>query len=105
MAAQVLSSLLILHPNRTIFVQDGDNLDRLLQLLDPAEGKLIAKDLILSAIMSLTETSSGRKKIVTSEHFCSLKELADSGEFDAKKIVRKLSTNRLQTIFSKIWSV
>ncbi|KAF8687392.1 hypothetical protein HU200_043081 [Digitaria exilis] len=105
MAAQVLSSLLLLHPNRAIFVQDGDNLDRLLQLLDPAEGKLIAKDLILSAIMSLTETNSGRKKIVTSEHFCSLKELADSGDFDAKKIVRKLSTNRLQTIFSKIWSV
>ena len=105
MAAQVLSSLLILHPNRTIFIQDGDNLDRLLQLLDPAEGKLIAKDLILSAIMSLTETNSGRKKIVTSEHFCSLKELADSGDFDAKKIVKKLSTNRLQTIFSKIWSV
>ncbi|RCV22898.1 hypothetical protein SEVIR_4G269900v4 [Setaria viridis] len=105
MAAQVLSSLLLLHPNRTIFVQDSDNLDRLLQLLDPAEGKLIAKDLILSAIMSLTETNSGRKKIVTSEHFCSLKELADSGDFDAKKIVRKLSTNRLQTIFSKIWSV
>ena len=105
MAAQVLSSLLILHPNRTIFIQDGDNLDRLLQLLDPAEGKLIAKDLILSAIMSLTETNSGKKKIVTSEHFCSLKELADSGDFNAKKIVRKLSTNRLQTIFSKIWSV
>ena len=105
MAAQVLSSLLILHPNRTIFVQDGDSLDRLLLLLDPAEGKLIAKDLILSAIMSLTETNSGRKKIVTSEHFCSLKELADSGDFDAKKIVKKLSTNRLQTIFSKIWSV
>jgi hypothetical protein len=105
MAAQVLSSLLLLHPNRTIFIQDSDNLDRLLQLLDPTEGKLIAKDLILSAIMSLTETNSGRKKIVTSEHFCSLKELADSGDFDAKKIVRKLSTNRLQTIFSKIWSV
>ncbi|CAN6193415.1 unnamed protein product [Urochloa humidicola] len=105
MAAQVLSSLLLLHPNRTIFVQDGDNLDRLLQLLDPAEGKLVAKDLILSAIMSLSETSSGRKKIVTSEHFCSLKELADSGDFDAKRIVRKLSTNRLQTMFSKIWSV
>ncbi|RLN12337.1 hypothetical protein C2845_PM09G21960 [Panicum miliaceum] len=105
MAAQVLSSLLLHHPNRTIFVQNGNNLDRLLQLLDPAEGKLIAKDLILSAIMSLTETNSGRKKIVTSEHFCSLKELADSGDFDAKKIVRKLSTNRLQTIFRKIWSV
>ncbi|CAN6173327.1 unnamed protein product [Urochloa humidicola] len=105
MAAQVLSSLLLLHPNRTIFVQDGGSLDRLLQLLDPAEGKLVAKDLILSAIMSLTETNSGRKKIATSEHFCSLKELADSGDFDAKRIIRKLSTNRLQTIFSKIWSV
>lgn len=105
MAAQVLSSLLLLHPNRVIFIQDGDNLDRLLQLLDPSEGKLMAKDLILSAIMSLAETNSGRKKIVTSEHFCSLKELADSGDYEAKKIVRKLSTNRLQTIFSKIWSV
>lgn len=105
MAAQVLSSLLMLHPNRAIFIQDGDNLNRLLQLLDPAEGKLMAKDLILSAIMSLAETNSGRKKIVTSENFCSLKELAESGDFDAKKIVRKLSTNRLQTIFSKIWSV
>jgi len=105
MAAQVLSSLLMLHPNRVIFIQDGDNLNRLLQLLDPAEGKLMAKDLILSAIMSLAETHSGRKKIVTSENFCCLKELADSGDFDAKKIVRKLSNNRLQTIFSKIWSV
>ncbi|CAD6335756.1 unnamed protein product [Miscanthus lutarioriparius] len=105
MAAQVLSSLLMLHPNRVIFIQDGDNLNRLLQLLDPAEGKLMEKDLILSAIMSLAETHSGRKKIVTSENFCCLKELADSGDFDAKKIVRKLSNNRLQTIFSKIWSV
>ncbi|KAK3134396.1 hypothetical protein QOZ80_6AG0548540 [Eleusine coracana subsp. coracana] len=104
MAAQVLSSLLQLHTNRVIFIQDSDNLDRLLQLLDPAEGKLMAKDLILSAIMSLAETNSGRKKIVTSEHFNSLKELADSGDFDAKKVVKKLSTNRLHTIFSKIWN-
>ncbi|TVU08590.1 hypothetical protein EJB05_41999, partial [Eragrostis curvula] len=104
MAAQVLSSLLQLHMNRIIFVQDSDNLSRLLQLLDPAEGKLMAKNLILSAIMSLAETNSGRKKIVTSEHFNNLKELADSGDFDAKKVVKKLSTNRLQTIFSKIWN-
>uniref|UniRef100_A0A0E0E5G3 DUF7032 domain-containing protein n=1 Tax=Oryza meridionalis TaxID=40149 RepID=A0A0E0E5G3_9ORYZ len=105
MAAQVLSSLLLLHPNRVIFIQDGDNLNRLLQLLDPAEGKLVAKDLILSAIMSLAETNSGRKKIISSEHFSSLKELADTGDFDAKKVVKKLGTNRFQTIFSKIWSV
>ncbi|KAF0904633.1 hypothetical protein E2562_036009 [Oryza meyeriana var. granulata] len=104
MAAQVLSSLLLLHPNRVIFIQDGDNLNRLLQLLDPAEGKLVAKDLILSAILSLAETNSGRKKIISSEHFSSLKELADTGDFDAKKVVKKLATNRFQTIFSKIWS-
>ncbi|KAL6603636.1 hypothetical protein ACP70R_043997 [Stipagrostis hirtigluma subsp. patula] len=104
MAVQVLSSLLLLHPNRVIFIQDSDNLNRLLQLLDPAEGKLMAKDLILSSVMLLAETNSGRKKIVSSEHFRSLKELADSGDFDAKKIVKKLATNRLQNIFSKIWS-
>ncbi|CAD6338600.1 unnamed protein product [Miscanthus lutarioriparius] len=33
MAAQVLSSLLMLHPNRVIFIQDGDNLKRLLHNL------------------------------------------------------------------------
>jgi hypothetical protein len=104
MAAHVLSSLLKLHTNRIIFIEDSDNLNRLLHPLDPAEGKLMAKNLILSAIMSLAETNSGRKKIVTSEQFSSLKELADSGDFDAKKVIKKLSTNRLHTIFSKIWS-
>ncbi|KAM0869301.1 hypothetical protein ACQ4PT_040772 [Festuca glaucescens] len=104
MAAQVLSSLLSLHPNRVIFIQDGDNLDRLLQLLDPSEGKLMAKGLILSAIVSLAETNSGRKKIVSSEHFSTLKELADSGDYDAKKVVKKIANNRLQSMFSKIWS-
>lgn len=104
MAAQVLSSLLALHQNRVIFIQDGDNLDRLLQLLDPSEGKLMAKGLILSAVMSLAETGAGRKKIVSSEHFGSLKELADSGDFDAKKVVKKIANNRLQSMFSKIWS-
>ncbi|KAM0831351.1 hypothetical protein ACQ4PT_065601 [Festuca glaucescens] len=104
MAAQVLSSVLSLHPNRVIFIQDGDNLDRLLQLLDPSEGKLMAKGLILSAIVSLAETNSGRKKIVSSEHFSTLKELADSGDYDAKKVVKKIANNRLQSMFSKIWS-
>ncbi|VAI91647.1 unnamed protein product [Triticum turgidum subsp. durum] len=105
MAAQVLSSLLALHGNRVIFIQDGDNLDRLLQLLDPSEGKLMAKGLILSAVMSLAETGAGRKKIVSSEHFGSLKELADSGDSDAKKVVKKIAnSSRLQSMFSKIWS-
>jgi hypothetical protein len=104
MAAQVLSSLLSHHPNRVIFIQDGDNLDRLLQLLDPSQGKLMAKGLILSAIVSLAETNTGRKKIVSSEHFNTLKELADSGDYDAKKVVKKIANNRLQSMFSKIWS-
>ncbi|KAK1612003.1 hypothetical protein QYE76_035676 [Lolium multiflorum] len=104
MAAQVLSSLLSNHPNRVIFIQDGDNLDRLLQLLDPSEGKLMAKGLILSAIVALAETNSGRKKIVSSEHFSTLKDLADSGDYDAKKVVKKIANNRLQSMFSKIWS-
>ncbi|XP_044345018.1 uncharacterized protein [Triticum aestivum] len=91
--------------NQVIFIQDGDNLDRLLQLLDPSEGKLMAKGLILSAVMSLAEIGAGRKKIVSSEHFGSLNELADSGDSDAKKVVKKIANNsRLQSMFSKIWS-
>jgi hypothetical protein len=45
------------------------------------------------------------KKIVTLENFCCLKELSDFGYFDAKKMFSKLSTDTLQTIFSKIWIV
>lgn len=102
MAAQVLCNLLLLHSNRVVFIQDGDNLNRLLQSLEHGDGKTMAKDLAISCLVSLAETSAGRKKIISSQHFVSLKGLADSGDLPAKKIVKKLCANKLQSILTRI---
>uniref|UniRef100_A0A0D9VCG6 DUF7032 domain-containing protein n=1 Tax=Leersia perrieri TaxID=77586 RepID=A0A0D9VCG6_9ORYZ len=102
MSAQVLCNLLLLHSNRVMFIQDGDNVNRLLQSLDPGDSKTLAKDLAISCLMSLAETNVGRKKITSSEHFGSLKGLADSGDLYAKKIMKKLCSNRFQSILTRI---
>uniref|UniRef100_I1NXH1 DUF7032 domain-containing protein n=1 Tax=Oryza glaberrima TaxID=4538 RepID=I1NXH1_ORYGL len=66
------------------------------------DGKTMAKDLAISCLVSLAETSAGRKKIISSQHFVSLKGLADSGDLPAKKIVKKLCANKLQSILTRI---
>ncbi|XP_006646906.1 uncharacterized protein LOC102717676 [Oryza brachyantha] len=102
MAAQVLCNLLLLQSNRVVFVQDGDNLNQLLQSLHLGDGKTMAKNLTISCVMSLVETSDGRKRITSSEHFGNLKGLANSGDISAKKIMKKLSASKLQTIITRI---
>ncbi|KAF0936019.1 hypothetical protein E2562_038208 [Oryza meyeriana var. granulata] len=102
MAAQVLYNLLSLHSNRVVFIQDGDNLKRLLQALEVGDGKTMAKDLTISCLSSLAESSTGRKKITSSEHFGHLKGLADSGDLSAKKIMKRLCSNRFQSILTRI---
>ncbi|KAJ1390393.1 Armadillo-type fold [Sesbania bispinosa] len=68
MAAEALSSMVMVPRNRKRFVQDDHNIALLLQLLDPEEGN------------SEAEVSS-----------------------DAKRLVRKLSTNRFRSMLNGIW--
>jgi hypothetical protein len=69
MAADALCAMVSVHRNRKRFIQDDRNVAQVLQLLGPEEEKPTpAKRLLLSTLMHLTDSSSGRRKIMSSEH-------------------------------------
>jgi hypothetical protein len=69
MAAESLCALVSVHRNRKRFVQEDRDVARVLQLLGPDEEKPTpAKRFLLSTVMHLTDSSSGRRKIMSSEH-------------------------------------
>ncbi|XP_015956267.1 protein ARABIDILLO 1 [Arachis duranensis] len=104
MAAEALSGLVMLPKNRKRFVQDDHNIALILQLLDPEEGNSGNKKYLISILMSLTSCNSGRKKIVSSGYAKNIEKLADAQvSSDAKKLAKKLSTNRFRSLFSGIW--
>ncbi|XP_059659798.1 vacuolar protein 8 [Cornus florida] len=103
MAAEALSSMILLPKNRKRFVHSDQNVGLLLQMLNPEEGNSSGKKFLLSALMSLSSSNSGRKKIVSSGYVKNIEKLAEAQVSDAKKIVRKLSSSRLRSLFSGIW--
>ncbi|KAA8519891.1 hypothetical protein F0562_014199 [Nyssa sinensis] len=103
MAAEALSSMVLVPRNRKRFVQNDQNVGLLLQLLDPEDGNSGNKKFLLSTLMSLTSSNSGRKKILNSGYLKNIEKLADAEVSDAKKIVRKLSSNRLLSMLSGLW--
>ncbi|MED6144887.1 hypothetical protein PIB30_019675 [Stylosanthes scabra] len=106
MAAEGLSEMVNVPKNRKRFVQDDQNIGLLLQLLDPEEGNSGNKRFLISVLMSLTSCNSGRKKIVSSEYAKNIERLAAESQVssaDAKRLVRKLSTNRFRNMLSGIW--
>uniref|UniRef100_A0ACD5UMD0 Uncharacterized protein n=1 Tax=Avena sativa TaxID=4498 RepID=A0ACD5UMD0_AVESA len=105
-AAEALCAMMSVHRNRKRFVQDERNVTQILQLLGPDEEKPSpAKRFLLSTLVHLTESSSGRRKIMSSEHVRNLEKLAETNVMDAKKIVKKLGGSRLKNMFHGIWSV
>ncbi|CAD6223498.1 unnamed protein product [Miscanthus lutarioriparius] len=106
MAAESLCALVSVHRNRKRFVQDDRDVARVLQLLGPDEEKPTpAKRFLLSTVMHLTDSSSGRRKIMSSEHVRNLEKLAETDVPDAKRIVKRLGGSRLRSIFHGIWSL
>ena len=104
MAAEALSGMVMVAKNRKRFVQDDQSIALLLQLLDPGEGNSGNKKLLISILMSLTCCNSGRKKIVSSGYAKNIERLAEAEvSSDAKRLVRKLSTNRFRSMLSGIW--
>ncbi|XP_066400201.1 vacuolar protein 8-like [Miscanthus floridulus] len=104
MAAESLCALVSVHRNRKRFVQDDRDVARVLQLLGPDEEKPTpAKRFLLSTVMHLTDSSSGRRKIMSSEHVRNLEKLAETDVPDAKRIVKRLGGSRLRSIFHGIW--
>lgn len=104
MAAELLSSMVLVSRNRRKLVQEDSNIGMLLQLLESEEGSSGNRKFLLSILMSLTSCNSGRRKIVHSGYMKNIEKLAEADVSDAKRIVKKLSTNRIRTIFSGIWN-
>ncbi|VAH29045.1 unnamed protein product [Triticum turgidum subsp. durum] len=69
MAAEALCAMMSVHCNRKRFVQDDRNVAQVLQLLGPDEEKPSpAKRFLLSTLVHLADSNSGRRKIMSSEH-------------------------------------
>ncbi|XP_049383886.1 vacuolar protein 8 [Solanum stenotomum] len=103
MATETLSSMVIVPRNQKRFGQNDENVGLLLQMLDPEQANFGNKKLLLSILMSLTSCNSARKKIANSGYLINIEKLAEAEVSDAKKIVRKLSSNRFRSILSGIW--
>ncbi|KAH7569001.1 hypothetical protein ACOSP7_012164 [Xanthoceras sorbifolium] len=104
MAAEALSSLLSIPRNRKRFVQDDRNIGFVLQLLDQQEETNSGnKKFLLSILMSLTSCNSARRKIASSGYLKNIEKLAEAEVSGAKRLVRKLSTNRFRSMLSGIW--
>lgn len=106
MAAEALCALVSVHRNRKRFIQEDGSVAQVLQLLGPDEEKpTTAKRFLLSTLMHLSDSSSGRRKILSSEHVRNLEKLAATNVPDAKRIVKKLGGSKLRSIFHGIWSL
>lgn len=103
MAAETLSSMVSMPRNRKKFVQNPQNVGLVVQLLDQDEGNLGDRKLLLSIITSLVSSNTGRRSVVNSGYFRNIEKLAAAEVSDAKKIVRKLSSNKFTSLFSGIW--
>lgn len=104
MAAETLYTMILIPKNRKRFVQNDQNVGFLLQRLDQVEMNSGNKKLLLSILMSLTSCNSARKKIANSGYIKKIEKLAESDNSDAKKIVRRLSSNRFRNIFNGLWN-
>ncbi|KAE9595019.1 hypothetical protein Lal_00041290 [Lupinus albus] len=104
MAAEALSGMVTVPKNRKKFVQDDQNIALILQLIDPGEGNSSSKKFLISILMSLTNCNTGRKKIVSSSYAKNIERLSENEVCsDAKRLVRKLATNRFRSMLSGIW--
>ncbi|KAJ0742527.1 putative armadillo-like helical protein [Helianthus annuus] len=101
-AAETLQRLLIVPRSQKRFVQTDQNVNLLLQMIDPEEGNSGNRKVLLSIIMSLTFYHEGGKKILSSGYMKNIEKLAEDQVLDAKKIIRNLSSSRIQSIIRGI---
>ncbi|TYI59289.1 hypothetical protein E1A91_D10G025700v1 [Gossypium mustelinum] len=103
-ATTTLHSLVSIPKNRKQFIQDDRNIGCLLQSLDRDEAiSGNNKKLLLSILISLTSCNNGRRKIASSGYLKNIEKLAEAEVYDAKRLVRKLSSNRFRSMLSGLW--
>ncbi|KAH7446215.1 hypothetical protein KP509_01G045600 [Ceratopteris richardii] len=100
-AAQALSTLLLVNSNRKEFCKEEKGIARLVQLLDP-RNQSIAKRFPMSALLALSGSSTYRKRIMSAGARPHLEKLAEMNVVGAKKTLDKIGGNKLLNIFSRL---
>ncbi|KAK9714771.1 hypothetical protein RND81_06G118600 [Saponaria officinalis] len=103
MAAKSLSNVVTVPKNSKKFSNDDHNIGVILQLLDPKEQNSEIINLLLSIILSISRFSHAKRIILHCGYVKNIEKLAEIGFFDAKKIIRKISTNRFKSMLNGIW--
>lgn len=103
MAAEALARMMAVQRNQKRFVQEEDGVGTVLLLLEPDE-KTATRNFLLSALVAISGSSSGRRKIAQSVHVKRLEKLAEMEIADAKRIVKRLSSGRLWNLLTGILS-
>ncbi|XP_030517247.2 uncharacterized protein LOC115730782 [Rhodamnia argentea] len=103
MAAESLSSMVSIPRNRKRFAQDEQSVEFLMHLIETDADHSGRRKFLLSALTSLTSCSSGRKKIANSGYLKAIERLAEDEVSDAKRLVRKLSTNKFRSVLGGLW--
>ncbi|KAI4368183.1 hypothetical protein MLD38_016770 [Melastoma candidum] len=102
-AAEALSIMVLVPKSRKRFIQEDHHVSTLLRVLDLDDGNSGIKQSLISTLLAITRSSVGRRKVINSGYMKSIEKLAEGEVQDAKRLTRKLSTNRLRTMLSGIW--
>lgn len=102
-SAEILDKLIFIDRNRRKFVEVEHNVKQIMRCL-ALEDKLVTKNHLVSVLKAVAESSSGRRKIMASGCVQYVEKLAEANELEAKKVMKKLSCNRLRNILNAIWS-
>ncbi|KAI4342953.1 hypothetical protein MLD38_027512 [Melastoma candidum] len=102
-AAEALSTMVLIPKNLKRFVQEDHNVSFMLRMLDLDKGNSGVKKSLISTLMAITSCSSGRRKIINSGYLKSIEKLAEDEVYDARRLARKLTTNRFRSMLSGIW--
>ncbi|KAK9681783.1 hypothetical protein RND81_10G027600 [Saponaria officinalis] len=102
MASESLSSMVLVPKNRKKFSNDDHNIAIVLQLLDLKNENPGNLKFLLSILLSLCNCNHARRIISHSGYVKNIQKLSENGISDAKKIIRKLSTNRFKNLLNGI---
>uniref|UniRef100_A0A1D1YYP6 Vacuolar protein 8 n=1 Tax=Anthurium amnicola TaxID=1678845 RepID=A0A1D1YYP6_9ARAE len=107
-AAEALSRMVSVQRNQKRLLQEEHGVDRLLQLLcqedEEKTAMAAARKHLLSTLAAIADSSSGRRRIAASGYVSNLEKLAEADVAEAKKIIKKLSSNRFLNMLSAIWN-
>ncbi|XP_078436877.1 ARM repeat superfamily protein [Wolffia australiana] len=104
LAAAALARIMGLKRNQRRFLEEEeDGVGELFSLLGPDE-KSAVKKAVLAALLAVSWSSVGRKRIAQSGQIQRLEKLAEMEMGDAKRILRRASSGRLWSRLADVWS-